>query len=69
MDIILGWMKYMAILRFKLRSLDKKISQRNIIADFYKENIISKFLTSIPVPPSAKLSHYLIPFLCKDKEI
>ena len=26
-----------AILRFKLRSLDKKISQRNIIADFYKK--------------------------------
>ena len=55
-----------AILRFKLKKLDKNISEREKIANYYKRHIKQKNLKPLNHPPKTKISNYLIPFLFND---
>ena len=52
-----------AILRYKLKKLDKNISERGKIAKFYKSHIKKNNLKPLNHPPQTKISNYLIPFL------
>ena len=52
-----------AILRYKLKKLDKNISERGKIANYYKKHIKKNNLTPLNHPPKTKISNYLIPFL------
>ena len=52
-----------AILRYKLKKLDKNISNRGKIANYYKRHIKKNNLKPLIHPPKTKISNYLIPFL------